>query len=137
MRKVYESQIIDKETGEILTTHVVKSKKIDERFLFARTTEGLEWLTEFRNLRDLQVLMYLVEFQEPKSGVIIFTKLQIVECANFFNCTEKTIRNSISSLLKTKYLKRLARSNFISSPYCFYKGGSKGLINLIELWKKY
>lgn len=137
MRKIYESQVIDETTGELLSTKVVTSTKDVERFMFARTTEGLEWLTEFNSLRDLQVFMYMVEFQEPKSKIIIFSSLQIQECAKFLNCTEKTIRNSISSLIGTKFLKRLAMHNYISNPLTFYKGGTLGLHTSIQLWEKY
>ena len=100
-------------------------------------TNKLEWLTEFNSLRDLQVFMYMVEFQEPKSKIIIFSSLQIQECAKFLNCTEKTIRNSISSLIGTKFLKRLAMHNYISNPLTFYKGGTLGLQTAIQLWEKY
>lgn len=137
MRKIYESQVIDETTGELLTSKTVTCKKDNERFLFARTTEGLEWITDFKNLRDLQVFMYLVEFQEPKSKIIIFSSLQIQECAKFLNCTEKTVRNSISSLIETAFLKRVAMHNYISNPYTFYKGGSLGLQTLIQLWENY
>lgn len=77
----------------------------------------------------------MVEFQEPKSGVIIFTGLQIKECAKFFDCTEKTIRNSISSLINTKFLKRIEANNYYSSPYTFYKGGSLVLKQRIHVWE--
>lgn len=112
-----------------------KDKK--ETFIMIHSTEGLEWLTEFNSLRDLQVFMYMVEFQEPKSKIIIFSSLQIQECAKFLNCTEKTIRNSISSLIGTKFLKRLAMHNYISNPLTFYKGGTLGLHTSIQLWEKY
>ena len=137
MRKIYESQVINEVTGEIISTRTVTSRTDAERFLFARTTQGLEWITEFCNLRDLQVLMYLVEFQEPKSRVIMFTKLQIDECAMFLNCTEKTIRNSISSLIRSGFLKRICSHNYISNPYTFYKGGTSGLQQSIDLWNQY
>ncbi len=135
MRKIYESQIINYETGEIVSTSVVKTEKHNETFLFARTSEGLEWLNDFKTLQDLKTFMYMVEFQEPKSGVIIFTKLQIENCAKFFNCAEKTIRNSIVGLIKRKFLKRIAANNYYSNPYTFYKGGSALLKERISLWK--
>jgi len=136
MRKIYESHVIDYSTGEVMRTSTVKSSSHNETFLFARTSEGLEWINDFKNMQDLKSFMYMVEFQEPKSGVIIFTGLQIKNCALFFNCTEKTIRNSISSLLKTGFLKRLASNNYYANPYTFYKGGSKVLLERIETWKK-
>lgn len=137
MRRIYESQLLDRDTGEVITSKTVTSKVDNERFLFARTTEGLEWIQDFKNLRDLQVFMYMVEFQEPKSKIIIFSGLQIEECAKFFNCDAKTIRNSISSLINTKFLKRIAMYNYVSSPYTFYKGGTLGLRTLIDVWNKY
>lgn len=47
--------------------------------------------------------MYVVEFQEPKSGVIIFTGLQIKECAKFFSCAKNRIKiwNSFKTITKT------------------------------------
>lgn len=134
MRKIFESQIINEQTGEILTTRTIKSGSYNETFLFARTTDGLEWINEFKNLQDLRTLMYMVEFQEPKSGVIIFTKLQIEACAEFFKCTTKTIRNSISNLINTKFIVRIANNNYFSNPYTFYKGGSLALIERIKTW---
>ena len=136
MRKIYESQVISYETGEIITVTTVKTEKHNENFLFARTTEGLEWLNDFKNLQDLKTFMYMVEFQEPKSGVIIFTGLQIKECAKFFNCTEKTIRNSISNLILTGFLKRIEANNYFSNPYTFYKGGSSVIKERIKSWNK-
>lgn len=134
MRKIFESQLINVETGEIISTNVVKTGNHNEKFLFARTTEGLEWINDFKNIQDLKTLMYMVEFQEPKSGVIIFTSLQIKECAAFFKCAEKTVRNSISNLITTGFLKRIAPNNYYSNPYTFYKGGSKILLERIKVW---
>ena len=133
MRKIFERQIVDEDTGEIVTTTTVKYGSDLEKFFFARTTEGLEWIREFRTLRDLQVLMYLVEFQEIKSDVIIFTSLQVKECAIFFGCSIKTVRNSISRLIESNFLKRIAKSNYISNPMSFYKGGTKGFKSSLEL----
>lgn len=134
MATIYESQKIDYQTGEIIEGTKIAKSYSNERFLFARSTEGLEWINGFRTILDLKVFMVLVEFQEPKTGMSIFTGLQIKHCALFFGCTEKTIRNCISSLIATGFLYKIASGNYYTNPYTFYKGGVITLKEKVAVW---
>lgn len=133
MKKVFERQIITSD-GELLSSETIKIGSNEELFFFARTTQGLEWIKVFKELQDLQLLMVLVEYQDPKSGVAILTKLQIEEIASFFNKNEKTIRNSISRLIKVGCVYKIANCNYLVNPEMFYKGGTKHLAGKIKDW---
>lgn len=137
MSIIYESQRINIETGEIINSHTVRVNRNNERFLFARTTQGLEWTKDFKTMQDFRTFLALLEFQEPNSGVSIFTGEQIKECARTFECSEKTIRNSISSLIRTNFIHKISSSNYFTNPYTFYKGGVITLREKMDTWNKF
>lgn len=136
MATIYESQKIDFQTGELVTSHTIKTHKSLEHFLFTRTTEGLEWLKDFQSMQDFRTFLIMVEFQEYKSGITIFTGVQVKETADMFNCTPKTIQNSISSLIKSGFVYKIATSNYLTNPKTFYKGSSMDLKEKLLIWEK-
>lgn len=133
-RTIYTRQRIDRETGELIFDVNVTAAKNNETFMFARTTDGISWIKAFKSLQDVCVLFYMVEFEEMKSGVVIFTSTQINSCAEFFSVTPKTIRNSISSLINTGFLKRISPHNFIINPSTLYRGGVVAFVRKLHVW---
>jgi hypothetical protein len=120
-----------------LTSEIVDYfNHVSETFSSYRTSEGVSWVDNFTSLMELKTFMYMIEFQKIDSGIITFTKLQIKECALFFKCTEKTIRNTIANLIKNDFLIRIELNNYYSNPLTFYKGGSIVLKERLIIWNK-
>ena len=134
MATIYESQKINYQTGEIIESAKIVKSNPNEKFFFARSTEGLEWINDFRSIQDLKMFMILIEFQEPKTGISIFTGEQVKQCAKFFGCTDKTIRNSMSNLIASGFLHKISAHNYYTNPYTFYKGGVITLKEKIAVW---
>jgi hypothetical protein len=133
-KTIYTRERIDVETGELVLDINVTAAKNNETFMFARTTDGISWVKNFKNLQDVLVLVYMVEFEEIRSGVVIFTGTQIKSCSEFYGVSEKTIRNSISSLINTGFIKRISCNNFVINPCTFYRGGVVSFIRKMHQW---
>lgn len=134
-RKIFEKQEVDLQTGEIIKTTSHYSYGNVETFFMGRTTEGLEWLFDFNNLTEIQLLLIMLELENPKNNhIITFTGLQVTETAKILKVSEILIRKSIAGLVKTNFLKRVARANYLANPLCFYKGSSTSLVKRVELY---
>lgn len=134
-RKIFEKQEVDLQTGEIIKTTSHYSYGNAETFFMGRTTEGLEWLFDFNNLTEIQLLILMIELENPKNNnIITFTGLQVSETAKILGVSEILIKKSIANLIKANFLKRVARANYIANPLCFYKGNSSSLIKRLEFY---
>lgn len=124
MASVYSSERTDSKGNK--SSHVeIKLRKSTETFIFNRTTDGLGWLNLFDKFQQYKTLMYMVMSENSRTGIIVFTSSQIKECADMFGVTVKTIRNSISELIKIKALKRIGNNNYKANPMYVYVGGLK------------
>ena len=124
-RKIFERQIVDVETGEIVRTTSEYVRKNTETFFMGRTTEGIEWLLNFKNLTEVQLLILMLELENKNNkNIITFTKLQLEETSKILNVAEITIKKCIQSLINNDFLVRVTRSNYIANPLTFYKGGT-------------
>ena len=125
MRKIFERQIVDQETGEMIKIASEYVSKNNETFFMGRTTEGIEWLLKFNNLTEVQLLILMIELENIKNNYIIsFHKMQVQESAKILSVSEITIRKSIANLVTNDFLVRVERGEFLANPLTFYKGGS-------------
>lgn len=137
-RKVFESQTIDLETGEIksVTTKFVSTN--NENFFMSRTTEGLQWITLFNNLTEIQLMMIMIELENPKNNYIVaFTGLQVKESALFLKVSEISIRKCLTKLCESNFLKKICNANYLINPATFYKGGSYSIKQRIQNYNDY
>ena len=136
-RKVFESQTIDYETGEVKSVIIRTVSSDNENFFMGRTTEGLEWLLDFNNLTEMQLLVLMIELENPKNNYIInFTGLQVKETAQMLKVSEIQIKKCLTGLIKNGFLKRVARANYMANPLCFYKGGTNNIMKKYEIFSK-
>ena len=122
MASIFSKESTDSK-GNKKSTIEIKLRKSTETFVFSRTTDGLSWLNLFDKFQQYKTLMYMVMSENSRTGIIVFTSSQIKECADLFGVTSKTIRNSISELIKIKALKRLGNNNYKANPAYIYVGG--------------
>ena len=135
MRKIFERQTVDVNTGEIVKVTSEYVRRNEETFFMGRTTEGLEWLLKFKNLTEIQLLILMLELENYKNkNVITFTKLQLQEASNILGVAEITIKKCIQSLIANDFLIRVSRSNYLANPLTFYKGGTAELQNKLRVY---
>lgn len=134
-RKIFESQLADIATGDVISTTTNYITTHNETFFMGRTTVGLEWLFLFNNIVEMQLLILMLELEHPKNNYVIgFTGMQVKEAAQIMKVSEIHIRKCLSELCKNNFLKRLCRGNYLANPLCFYKGGSLTLKKRIEIY---
>jgi hypothetical protein len=140
-RKLYETQTIDLETGEMLTYTSVSVSKFNETFLMARNTEELDWLYEL-NGNEIKTIIYFTDLEnlprgENKTGKVLmnvckFTQIERKRLAAILKCTDRHLRRLLSTLEKKGWLIRLSLSEYLVNPCGFYKGSSKELFGKIK-----
>jgi hypothetical protein len=134
-RKIFESQLVDYETGEIKSVFTRSVIKDEETFVMGRTTEGLDWIKEFNNLVELQLLLIMLELENPKNDYIVsFSGLQVKNAAELLEVSEIYIRKSLTSLLNKNFIRRIYRGNYLVNPLTFYKGGTKVLKHKTKIY---
>ena len=132
-RVIFESQIIDCETGEVksvTTTSVIKT----ETFGMHRSTEGIEWVIEFQG-REIQMLMVLNHFENIKSKIVNLSPLLRKELMDKFKITKSTLSTLFKQMEDKKQLLRLTSNDILLNPSYFYKGSSSDLRLRIDQFK--
>lgn len=129
-RVIFESQIIDCETGEVksvTTTSIVKT----ETFGMHRTTEGVEWVVEFQG-KELQMLIVLNHFENVKTKIVNLSPLVRKELLSIFKITKSTLSNLFKNMENKRQLLRLTSNDILLNPSYFYKGSSADIKSRIE-----
>ena len=137
-RKIFEQQIVDRVTGEVVTTTTVKVDKDNETFGMHRTTEGLEWVFDF-TAAEFQMMMILSNLENNKSNIIQFTELSRKHLADKFKVTRRHISRIILQLVEKDVLVKLTTDDYFMNPLYFYCGGTKswkGRSERYALYKK-
>lgn len=127
MAKIFESQIVDYETGEIKSVTTITANKSEETFGMHRSTEGVDWVLKFKGI-ELQMVIFLLELENIKSGIITISSLQKQSLLDKFKISASYYHRIISNLIDSHTLVKLSPSDFLLNPCYFYKGGTK-------LWK--
>lgn len=137
-RKIFEKQVVDVQTGELLSTTSEYVSENTERFFMGRTTEGIEWLLNFNNLTEVQLFLMMIELENPKNKYIIpFSKLQVEESSQILKMSEAMVRKCLTNLVKNNFLARVCSGNYIANPLTFYQGGTKTLKEKVKNFAKY
>jgi hypothetical protein len=135
-RDIYKKSIVDHETGETVETEAFGKKRVrGEIFFFVRMTDGMPWLTQFNSLLELQVLMYMMLYEDPRSGKIIFSSDEKLKCSKLFKVVVGSIDNTIRSLRKLGHIRKVSNGLMKVDPKVFYNGGSKAYATKIKEWK--
>ncbi len=135
-RKIYEKQIVDTETGEVITSMSVSVSKFNETFLMARNTDALNWLYELTG-NEIKTLVFFTDLEDLQKGenltgetllsICKFTPIERKRLASVLNCSDRFLRRIIASLEKLGWLIKLSNSDYLINPCGFYKGSSKEL----------
>src|ERR1035437_2809130 len=123
MRYLFESQTINTETGEIVSSHTTEVTKINERFIMCRTTDSLSWLKEFTG-RELQMLMVLNQIENIQTKTVTLTPLIRKEIMEFFQISKTSLSTILTGMEDKKFLLRLSQSDILLNPIYIYKGES-------------
>jgi len=132
-RKIFEKQIVDLETGEVVSEERHYKEDNNETFGMHRTTEGINWIFDFTG-NELQMLIVLLELEDNNTGIISLSPLKRKHLSNSFKKTDRYIREIITSLEKKKGLYKLSISDILLNPSLFYKGGTKIFKEKYKKW---
>lgn len=134
-KRLFESQTIDMETGEVKSITTVTVRDVNERFGMYRTTQGLEWIKTFTG-KEMQMMMLLNHIENVETHIVNLSPLIRQEIYEFFKIGKSTLSDIISRMEDKKFLIRLTNSDLMLNPSYFYKGGSKDLLKRIELFDR-
>lgn len=134
-KRLFESQTIDMETGEVKSITTVTVRDVNERFGMYRTTKGLEWIKTFTG-KEMQMMMLLNHIENVETHIVNLSPLIRQEIYEFFKIGKSTLSDIISRMEDKKFLIRLTNSDLMLNPSYFYKGGSKDLLKRIELFDR-
>lgn len=140
-RKIYEKQIVDLDSGEIITSTTVSASKFYETFLMARNTESLEWLYKLSG-NEIKTIVFFSDLEEIPRGenttgqVIMYlckyTMSERKKLSSILNCSDRYLRRLISSLEDKGWLLEVNKHEYLLNPAGFYKGPSKEVVGRIK-----
>lgn len=138
-RKIYEKQIVDTDTGELISLSTVSVSKFYETFLMARTTDALNWIYELTG-NEIKTIIFFSDLEEiPKAEVkevvlypCKYTLLERKRLAEILKCTDRYLRRVIQGLIDKGWLIKLTESDYLLNPNGFYKGSSKEIVGRIR-----
>ena len=135
-RKVFKKQIVDLETGEVVSEEVHYRQNNNETYGMHRTTEGVEWIFQFTGI-ELHLLVVLLEIETLNTGMVNLTPLVKRHLADKFDKTPRYIREVIASLEAKDALIRVTTQDLVLNPSYFYKGGTKTFKNKMIMYSKF
>lgn len=135
-RKVFEKQIVDLTTGEVVSEEVHYRHNSNETFGMHRTTEGVDWIFKFTGI-ELHMLVVLLEIETLNTGMVNLTPLVKKHLANKFEKSSRYIREVIASLESKDALVRVTGQDIVLNPSYFYKGGTKTFKNKMLMYSKF
>lgn len=140
-RKIYEKQVVDFETGELISSTSVSASKFYETFLMARNTETLDWLYQLSG-NEIKTIVFFSDLEEiPKgennTGQVImylckYTVSERKRLASILNCSDRYLRRLIASLESKGWLIEVNKHEYLLNPAGFYKGPSKEVVGRIK-----
>jgi len=136
MRKIFEQQFIDCETGEInsVTSHYIL--KNSEKFASYRRTEGIKWICEIDGL-DLKILMFLVHFEHPDTHIIALSRNMKDDLCASFKITINYFYKILKRLIENRYVIKI-KDELMVNPSFIYQGDSRLLKQRIgAFYQKY
>lgn len=135
-RKVFEKQIVDLQTGEVVSEEVHYNSNNNETFGMHRTTEGIDWIFKFTGI-ELQMMIVLLEIEDLKTGLISLTPLTREHICHKFNVSDRYIREVIKSLVDKDALIKITSQDLMLNPSYMYKGGTKIFKQKYQTYLKY
>ena len=134
-RKVFESQTVNMETGEVKSITKVTVTKSKETFSMCRTTNGVEWIKEFSG-REMQLFIVLNNIENLETHMVNLTPLSRQDICSFFEITKSTLANLLATMEDKAFLVRLSKSDILLNPSYFYKGESSMVVKRIKEFKE-
>lgn len=135
-KRILEQHSIDYSTGEIKESKSIYVSKNEETFTMVRTTQGMDWLVKIDTLVELQLVHLLTEMSNTQSGVTVITPMERDKISQLLQIKPRTIYNTMSTLIKKGFLKRVGYMNYMVNPSYFFKGSSSSVKDKIELYNK-
>lgn len=140
-RKIYEKQIVDFDSGELISSTTVSASKFYETFLMARNTETLDWLYQLSG-NEIKAIVFFSDLEEIPKGenttghtimyLCKYTMSERKKLASILNCSDRYLRRLISNLEEKGWLIEVNKYEYLLNPAGFYKGPSKEVINRIK-----
>lgn len=124
MGKIFEQQTVDLTTGEVTSITSVSVRKNEETFGMHRSTEGVDWILQFKGI-ELHMIVFLLELENIKTGIITVGKLQRDDILRKFGITLNYYNKVLGRLIEHKALVKLSPNDYLLNPCYFYKGGTK------------
>lgn len=120
---VYESQVVDNLTGEVLkTVKEFKIKQNSERFCMVNME--FSWLSKFDNGTQFKVFFLLFEYENVKNNYVFVNETLKREIAKEINLSVNSITLTLKQLVENDCLIRVERGVYQFNPDIIYQGGT-------------
>lgn len=135
-RKVFEKQIVDLQSGEVVSEEIHYHSNNAETFGMHRTTEGVDWIFKFTGI-EFQMMIVLLEIEDLKTGLISLTPLIREHVCSKFDKSDRYVREIIKSLVDKDAVVKITSQDLMLNPSYMYKGGTKIFKQKYQTYLKY
>lgn len=134
-KKMFLKQVteeIDKETGEIKTTQIIrayKDKKPNESYFKVNVNLSIAIINSKIRKKEIEILLILANYMSYNNEIVIDNKLTS-DIGDVMKISNKSIKNYVYSLVKQGFIKRVNENRYVLNPYYIGKGNGTALENL-------
>lgn len=136
-RTTFHSQILDKETGELIEYRKNFITKNKETFIMARTTDGTDWLEDFSG-NEIKLMLFMAARVDSKTQYVFmsdYNKAQIVRILKYKN--ERSLNTLMTSAQRKCGFKKVRKYNdtYVMNPEFTFSTHSNNYDQIKELYE--
>ncbi len=136
-RTTFHSQLLDKDTGEIIEYRRNFITKNKERFIMVRITDGISWISLF-NGNEMKLMLYMASYIDHETHYVFmsdYRRSQLVQMLGYKN--DRSLNTLISGTLRKGGFKRVRKYNdtYMMNPAFTYAANTNEYDKIEKLYK--